>query len=320
MRPGPRSLAVLLAAYRLGLWSRCWTPTAGPDVLLARSPWPRRRWCWPTRPPRPWPAGPRPLARRARLALPDLTALAPVHIGRRLPGCAPGLTPRRGPVPAAYDGNGDAVIVFTSGTTSRPRAVVHTRAGLSAACARSYDLVARPVPGARCWAGRSSCCCRRLPPAHRWSCRRAPAAGWRGSCAPRAAGDVPDAAAVAGRPGRRRGFTGRVYSGSAPVSAALLAGVRGAGAAEAWGVYALTEVFPAAAVEAAEKATFDGPGIWSARCCPASARASTRAGSCCCPGRRRRPIPRIRALALVPPATWAASTATPSCWAAAART
>jgi acyl-CoA synthetase (AMP-forming)/AMP-acid ligase II len=55
-------------------------------------------------------------------------------------------------------------------------------------------------------------------------------------------------------------FTGRVYSGSAPVSAALLSAVRRAGAREAWGIYALTEIFPAAAVEATAKNAFDGDG------------------------------------------------------------
>ncbi len=55
-------------------------------------------------------------------------------------------------------------------------------------------------------------------------------------------------------------FTGRVYSGSAPVSASLLAAVRRAGAREAWGVYALTEVFPAAAVESVTKSAFTGEG------------------------------------------------------------
>ncbi|WP_342669424.1 AMP-binding protein, partial [Streptomyces katrae] len=76
-----------------------------------------------------------PLARRARLELPELAALGPVAtVGPRLPGCAPALdlgAPRAG-VPAGYEGDGDAVVVFTSGTTSRPRAVVHTRAGLAA--------------------------------------------------------------------------------------------------------------------------------------------------------------------------------------------
>ena len=44
------------------------------------------------------------------------------------------------------------------------------------------------------------------------------------------------------------------------MSAGLLAAVRRAGAAEAWGVYALTEVFPAAAVESATKSAFTADG------------------------------------------------------------
>ena len=39
------------------------------------------------------------------------------------------------------------MIVFTSGTTSRPRAVVHTRASLAAGMRAVADLV-RPQPGA----------------------------------------------------------------------------------------------------------------------------------------------------------------------------
>ncbi|MGW7194436.1 AMP-binding protein, partial [Streptomyces sp. NPDC054838] len=56
------------------------------------------------------------------------------------------------------------------------------------------------------------------------------------------------------------GFTGRVWTGSAPAGAELLNRVRDAGADQAWGVYALTELFPAAAVESREKAAFTGPG------------------------------------------------------------
>ena len=55
-------------------------------------------------------------------------------------------------------------------------------------------------------------------------------------------------------------FTGRVWTGSAPVSADLLSRVRRRGATQAWGVYALTEMFPVAVVEAAEKAAYDGDG------------------------------------------------------------
>nr|WP_245692745.1 class I adenylate-forming enzyme family protein [Streptomyces katrae] len=51
-----------------------------------------------------------------------------------------------------------------------------------------------------------------------------------------------------------------MWTGSAPASAGLLGRVREAGAREAWGVYALTELFPAAAVESREKAAFDAAG------------------------------------------------------------
>ncbi|WP_244409655.1 hypothetical protein [Streptomyces albofaciens] len=56
-------------------------------------------------------------------------------VGRRLPGCAPVLDTdvRTSGLPPTLDEDGYAVIVFTSGTTSRPRAVVHTRSSLAAA-------------------------------------------------------------------------------------------------------------------------------------------------------------------------------------------
>src|SRR5262249_33268922 len=69
---------------------------------------------------------------------------------------------------------------------------------------------------------------------------------------------TPPAIRAALRAGAR--FTGRVWSGSAPVSAQLLDRIRSSGADEAWGVYALTELFPAAAVSATDKDAFDGDG------------------------------------------------------------
>ena len=83
VRPGPRSLAVLLAAYHLGLRIAVLDPTAGPDVLVSRL-----RLAEPAlvladaaaQAVAGWAA---PLARRAHLALPDLAALAPtVTVGR----------------------------------------------------------------------------------------------------------------------------------------------------------------------------------------------------------------------------------------------
>jgi long-subunit acyl-CoA synthetase (AMP-forming) len=82
--------------------------------------------------------------------------------------------------------------------------------------------------------------------------------------------DALDAAARSGDLGSRTNqlFTGRVWTGSAPVSAQLLAGVRAAGAADAHGVYALTEMFPVAVVSAQEKASFDGEGDLVGRLLP----------------------------------------------------
>jgi len=261
VRPGPRSLAVLLAAYHLGLRIAVLDPTAGPDVLLSRLRL----------------AGPRlvladaaaqavagwaaPLARRAQLALPDLAALAPtVTIGRRLPGTAPGLAPASGPSPAGFDGDGDAVVVFTSGTTSRPRAVVHTRASVSAGMRAVRDLV-RPVPDRAVLGGTFFVLVPALAggaPVALPARRPRTLARQTARLAPQATYLTPPQLRAALAAGTR--FTGRVYSGSAPVSAGLLAAVRRAGAEQAWGVYALTEVFPAAAVEGAAKAAFAGPG------------------------------------------------------------
>jgi len=274
VRPGPRSVAVLLAAYSLGLRIAVLDPTAGPDVLLARLKLAAPQLVLADAAAQAVAGWAAPLARRAQLALPDLAALAPtVTIGRRLPGTAPTLAPAAGPAPV-FDGDGDAVIVFTSGTTSRPRAVVHTRSSLAAGMRAVANLVGlNPARGGQPGQVRSTRSAdavlggtffvlipalasgapvalpaRRPRTLARQVARLAPQATYLTPPQLRAAlaAEVP--------------FTGRVYSGSAPVSAALLAAVRRAGAREAWGVYALTEVFPAAAVESSVKNAFAGTG------------------------------------------------------------
>ncbi|MDG4766633.1 class I adenylate-forming enzyme family protein [Solwaraspora sp. WMMD406] len=261
VRPGPRSLAVLLAAYRLGIRVTVLDPTAGPDVLTARLALARPALVladaaaqavagWAGR-----------LARRAHLALPELTRIGPVlTVGRRVPGCAPSLPAGRGPLPVAFDGDGDAVIIFTSGTTNQPRAVVHTRAGLAAGLRAVTELVGPrpqvPVLGgmffvlvpALASGAPVALPARSSPTLARQIARLRPQASYLTppqlrsllACSPR--------------------LHGRFFSGSAPVSAGLLTRVKRAGADRAYGVYALTELFPAAAVEEAEKAAFAGPG------------------------------------------------------------
>ncbi|MFI1987806.1 class I adenylate-forming enzyme family protein [Actinoplanes sp. NPDC020271] len=260
VRPGPRSLAVLLAAYRMGLRIAVLDPSAGPDVLLARLALAQPALIVADAAAQAVASWAAPLARRAGLALPDLSRLAPaVTVGRRLPGSAPALQ-AGGPPPPAYDGDGDAVIIFTSGTTASPRAVVHTRAGLSAGMRAVAELV-RPQPGVPILGGMFFVL---VPSLASGAPVAVPARRPRAlarqitSLRPQATYLTPPqlrAALDAGTPMR-----GRVYSGSAPVSSSLLSRVRAAGADEAWCVYALTEVFPAAAAEATTKAAHRGDG------------------------------------------------------------
>ncbi|MEU9981882.1 class I adenylate-forming enzyme family protein [Streptomyces sp. NPDC050856] len=262
VRPGPRALAVMLAAHRLGLRAAVLDPGAGPDVLRARLALARPDVVLADATAQAVAGWARPLARRARLALPDLAALGPVAtVGPRLPGCAPALDAGRAVVlPRPVDEDGDAVVVFTSGTTSRPRAVVHSRSSLAAGMATVTGLV-RPEAGLPVLGGTFFVLVPSLasgaPVALPARSPRVLARQLR-RLEPRATYLTPPALRAALDAGA--GFTGRVWTGSAPAGAGLLTRVKDAGADEAWGVYALTELFPAAAVEQADKAAFTAAG------------------------------------------------------------
>ncbi|MCC3780019.1 class I adenylate-forming enzyme family protein, partial [Streptomyces sp. UNOB3_S3] len=192
-----------------------------------------------------------------------LAALGPVAtLGPRLPGCAAplDLTAPRTALPARPDGDGDAAVVFTSGTTARPRAVVHTRSSLAAGMRAVTGLVApragRPVLGGTFFV--------LVPSLAQGAPVALPARAPRvlarqlARLRPQATYLTPPQLRAA--LGAGASFTGGVWTGSAPASTELLTRVKRAGATEAWGVYALTELFPAAAVEQAEKAAFTGDG------------------------------------------------------------
>ncbi|MEU1095072.1 class I adenylate-forming enzyme family protein, partial [Streptomyces sp. NPDC005877] len=263
VRPGPRALAVMLAVHRLGARAAVLDPGAGPDVLRARLALAPPDVVLADATAQAVAGWARPLARRARLALPDLAELGPVlTVGPRLPGSAPALDAdvRTVALPPWADGDGDAVIVFTSGTTSRPRAVVHTRSSLAAGMATVAELVqpeaGRPVLGGTFFV--------LLPSLASGAPVALPARSTRvlsrqlRRLSPQATYLTPPQLRRLLAEGAR--FNGRVWTGSAPASAQLLTRVKQAGADEAWGVYALTELFPAAAVEQAEKTAFTGAG------------------------------------------------------------
>lgn len=262
VRPGGRSLAILLAARKLGLRVAAIDPTAGAGVLLARLTLAAPELVLADAAAQAVAGWAKPLARRAHLELPRLAAIGPVAtVGRRLPGCAPALEPGRAPggLPD-HRGDGDAVVIFTSGTTARPRAVVHTWASLDAGLRAAGGLV-RPQPGRPVLGGPLFV----LVPALAAGAPVAlPARSGHGvarqldQLRPQATYLTPPVLRSALAAQAR--FAGQVWSGSAPVSATLLTRVKKAGAARAWGVYALSELFPAAAVEATEKSAFDGPG------------------------------------------------------------
>ncbi|MFD7549778.1 AMP-binding protein [Streptomyces sp. NPDC059578] len=263
VRPGPRALAVLLAAHRVGARVAVLDPGAGPDVLRARLALARPDLVLADAVAQAAAGWGRALARRARLVLPDLAQWGPVAtVGPRLPGCAPALRGTSGSSrPPRHDGgDGDAVIVFTSGTTDRPRAVVHTRSSLAAGMAAVTDLV-RPVPGAPVLGGTFFVL---VPSLAAGAPVALPVRGPRALARqlrrldPQSTYLTPPQLRAALAAGAR--FGGRVWTGSAPASEDLLTRVKAAGAHQAWGVYALTELFPAAAVEQADKAAFTGSG------------------------------------------------------------
>ncbi|MEV8335580.1 class I adenylate-forming enzyme family protein [Streptomyces niveus] len=264
VRPGPRALAVMLAAYRLGARVAVLDPGAGPDVLRGRLALARPDVVLADAVAQAVAGWARPLARRGRLALPELSQLGGpvVTVGRRWPGCAPALDTAASTlgVPRAVDGDADAVIIFTSGTTARPRAVVHTRASLTAGMSTVANLVRperdRPVLGGTFFV--------LLPSLVSGAPVALPARNPRvlarqlRQLVPQSTYLTPPQLRAALSAGAR--FSGRVWTGSAPASAELLTRVKQAGADAAWGVYALTELFPAAAVEQADKAAFTGDG------------------------------------------------------------
>lgn len=248
VRPGPAALAVVLGCLRLRLRVALADPAVPPELLTARlraadarlvvaDPLVRAAAGWAA-----------PLARRAGLRLAPLGPIAPVAVlPRRLPS---GPSPDRSSTTAA-----EALVIFTSGTTGDPRAVVHSTASISAGLSAVTDLAdvvpGRAVVGSTFFA-MAPALLAGVPVATRARRRTIE------SLQPQLTYVTPPQARDLLAAGTH--LSGRVFAGSAPVSARLLERLVAAGAQEAWGVYAMTEAFPVAAVESRTKSAHAAGG------------------------------------------------------------
>ncbi|GLZ05406.1 fatty-acyl-CoA synthase [Actinomadura sp. NBRC 104412] len=160
VRPSPEAVVLALGVVAAGGAVVFADPGAGPEMFTARLRLARPRWSAAEavlyagsrlRPVRAY-------ARRRGLLLPELGSLEVsgqgklrhIYVGRWLPGVPRGALPFTtlvsGRAEAAGSGTGDpdaeAAVIFTSGTTEHPRAVVHTQASLAAA----LDLFRERLP------------------------------------------------------------------------------------------------------------------------------------------------------------------------------
>lgn len=279
IRPRPEGVMLCLAVLAAGGSNVFVDPGSTPELFAARLAAARPRWA--ATEALLYAASSRPLRRLARsrgLLLPDYGRLPVRHLyaGAWLPGVPRGarriarLASRRGPdVPVGPSPDAEALVVFTSGTTADPRAVVHTGRTLGG----GLDLFRQIVDlaaGQTVHTDQMSIGLPALLAGATWeiparSPGRDPVAFARGAAGADASFLVPaDATALldaveAGKVPPRAPRT--VLLGAAPVRKALLRRARALLPGTRWlAVYGATEMLPAAAVEAEEKLAADVDG------------------------------------------------------------
>jgi acyl-CoA synthetase (AMP-forming)/AMP-acid ligase II len=281
VRPSPDSLVLALGVFAAGGVVVFADPGAGPEMFAARINLARPRWS--AAESLLYAAGRLPPvrshARRHGLLLPDLSGLEVrrhVRTGRWLPGVPRGALSLNalmsGPAPAPPAGGyppGDApaVVIFTSGTTARPRAVVHTGASLAAALKLFQsrlplgpgdvvhtDQLMLGLPTLICGA------CWSMPPLSGSAPTFLRHLRERGAthtfCVPVHLAEILDAAPE-GLPDRLR----YVLLGAAPAPAGVLRrAVAAAPRAQVLSVYAMTEILPVSIASAADKLAHTASG------------------------------------------------------------
>lgn len=204
-----------------------------------------------------------PLARRRGVHIPALRELRAldrsgdvIALGRAIPGLSTPLSRLRfNTSPVAGYREADAAVIPTSGTTVQPKSVVHTETSLTNAMRAVATLVA-VAPDERILCGTFFAI---VPALLSGAQVMLTATSLKQRRAQLERCDVayltpPELRALLACGARFDGT--RVFSGSAPVTHTLLTALRVAGASAAYGVYALTEIIPVAAVEADQKASW----------------------------------------------------------------
>jgi len=279
VRPSPQALVLALgvvAARGVVVFA---DPGAGPEMFEARLRLAAPRWSAAesllyaaSR------IGPvRSFARRKGLLLPNLSELPLQHVytGRWLPGVPRGAhalkdwlrAPAGQGTVAETDPDAPAVVIFTSGTTSAPRAVVHTQASLAA----GLELFRSRVPlgpgdvvhtdqlmlglptliAGACWSMPRLFC-----PPEEFLEQLEERKATHTFCVPVHLAEILDAAEDGLPPGLRH-----VLLGAAPAPAGILRrAVAAAPDAEVLSVYAMTEIVPVAVASAQEKLAHEGGG------------------------------------------------------------
>ncbi|WP_277211888.1 class I adenylate-forming enzyme family protein [Isoptericola croceus] len=280
VRPRPQGVVLALGAVRAGATVVFVDPGSTPELFAARVAAARPTLAMTESLLYAVSRGPlRRLARSRGILLPDYATLSVrhVHAGPWLPG-----VPRRSRAAASLartapdvdalpglDPEREALVVFTSGTTAQPRAVVHGAGSLLAGCdllREVFDL----APGDVVHTDQMLLGMPALLAGATWSVPAEPPSRdvvTFGRCLAGAAGTylVPADVTVlldAVEDGRLPARGPRVaLVGGAPVTRALLERATRVLPGTRWvGVYGMTEILPVAVVEAADKLAFDGDG------------------------------------------------------------